>query len=71
MRYEVSLTRTDVTYATVEVEATSAEEAEEIAEKMLGDPDFEPDDEGVELGGWEVDAAEPLSEGGTAACSSA
>jgi hypothetical protein len=61
MRYEVSLTRTDVTYATVEVEAASAEEAEAAAERMLRDPDFEPEGDDVHLGSWGVDSAEPLS----------
>jgi hypothetical protein len=63
-KYLVQLTRTDVTYAEVEVEAGSVEEAERAAEKMLQDPDFEPDDDGVELGSWEVDSAEPSSDGG-------
>lgn len=56
MKYRASLTRTDVTYATIEVEADSPEEAKATVEQMLqGGEDPDDEEEDVVFGSWEVD----------------
>jgi hypothetical protein len=65
-KYQLDFRRVDVTYATVEVEASSQEEADRIAEQMLQEG-FEPDEdcrtvsEDVKLGSWVYDHADPVN----------
>jgi hypothetical protein len=59
-KFEVELTRATYAYATVEVEAVSEEEAKHLVEKKLQDSKFDPEEEDVKFGVWEVEDAEEI-----------
>ncbi len=66
-KYKIELMRVDTSYLTVEVEASSAVEADGLVDDLLCEEDYPPgeDEADVKLGSWEVhtDAMETRTDG--------